>query len=151
MSNNLAPVFDSKDYFYLTDYLHIIFEVRGWTLKKMEIVSENPHYVAKKYVSREIGTVIFEFNLNNTLKKDCIVLIDFKLYLDGPNPKIDNLLSTIWFLVYQGLLPPDNFFYNGSTFEIRAPKDFVAFLDLYDKAARSLGKIPLFQIQEKTK
>ncbi len=132
----------------------MIFTTRNWGIDEKKGY-KNPHFEAVKHISNEIGVVIFEFELDSSKKSDCIFLVNLKLYPHN-GPEIANILPIEHFLEYQGLLVrvlqgDRDLISICSTFEIRAPKDFVAFLDLYDKAARSLGRIPLFQIPEKTK
>jgi hypothetical protein len=146
MSNNLGILLITKA------FIETVFKIRGWAAKEIA-----GHYRAER------SLFVFGFELNTTIKSESLVLTNLSLYQDGPFKKID-ILPIDTFLEFQGLgtrknvimLPahahhtciPREF---SSTFEVRAPKDIGVFLDLYDKAARSLGKTPLFEIREKTK
>jgi hypothetical protein len=144
MSNNLGILIITKA------FIETIFKIRGWEVKEIA-----GHYQAER------GLFVFGFELNTTIKSESLVLTDLSLHQDGP---FKDILQIDTFLEFQGLgtrknvtmLPahahhtciPRGF---SSTFEIRAPKDIAVFLDLYDKAALSLGKTPLFETREKTK
>ena len=149
MSKN--PVLESIDQYY-----EQIFIVRGWKVYKPDnLTTQNKpnQYLVSKSTIIFMNRVDLFFDL--TLKVEetsSVVVVDSASFsIETGNGAAEKILLMREFAEYQGLQFKAGTYevdkpITGELFKITAPRSLVAFLNLYDETAKSLGKTQLFQI-----
>jgi hypothetical protein len=130
--------------------LEEILQARGWKLQTVTSTAIDGRFgggtCLHNYATKEIAGIKLEMFLEIEFypAPEAVSTPNIRLFCFSSKEFVLKVLDSSIFCQYQG-------WRSIKEFKVDAPKDIVSLLDLYDKTAINLGKIQLFQIQEKTK